>query len=469
MVDKKNNLWRLDLLEAHYLEKPVRFPRTKSLLRVKGKKQAALLPESKEAALVEIKALKSDVFAKKLHSSLSKYSRALKKTIKTALKDKKTTEDEKKFLEGLDTGKLSNIRIVKLVSTVFKLNAKKLSQNEQERPQFVPQWIVDALIDKESDINPSKFYNEMSNVQRNWYSKLMNHKDVSQIAETIESSFKIVLGPVKKEKDQKDIEDVESEESESEQADSEESDSDESDDEDVEQEVGDIDENAFAEYDQFLGDSEEEEEIDATVLDPTIDYNQVTDEEPSDEEVVEEEDNDDFFDLDTEEKKKTTKEKKSKEDKKKEKADKKKKVVLPELQAGFISASEDSDVEDDKVVQEITGAKKKNRRGQRARQKIWEQKYGRGANHVKKEKEEKQKLREQKQKEWEEREARRQAKAAEMTGANASTLGERKSKGDGIVKPLDTSARAIHPSWEAKKKQDAALKNVKFQGKKVVF
>ncbi|CCO34828.1 BUD22 family protein C4F10,06 [Rhizoctonia solani AG-1 IB] len=57
---------------------------------------------------------------------------------------------------------------------------------------------------------------------------------------------------------------------------------------------------------------------------------------------------------------------------------------LPSLAAGFIRGDSDgSDIEDADVAPE-----RKNRRGQRARKAIWEKKYGKNANHVKKAREE---------------------------------------------------------------------------------
>ncbi|KAJ7505352.1 Bud-site selection protein [Mycena galericulata] len=59
---------------------------------------------------------------------------------------------------------------------------------------------------------------------------------------------------------------------------------------------------------------------------------------------------------------------------------------LPSLAVGFVrGGSSDSELED---VDVDAGGERKNRRGQRARRAIWEKKYGRGANHKKKEAEE---------------------------------------------------------------------------------
>jgi hypothetical protein len=477
MPEKKNQLWRLDLLETHYLQKPPRYSRTRALLRVKGKSRTHLLPESEDQALREIEALKSDIFAKKLHSSLVKYQRGIKKCLKVLVK--KTKDDEKKFLESLDVELVSNVRIIKLIMTLYKLNPKK-----EEFPSFIPSWIIDVVKDKSNKMNPSNLYNSLSPSNRNIYSKLMNMKDIQSIADIIENSFMVILGAVEKEK--KDIEDVETSESSSDE-DSDDGNSSEGDNASADEKIGeDIEINGsgdeFAQFDNMVAGSDEDESD--VELDETINYNEVTDEEPSDANEVELEKNemesesgesdseseDDFFVEELMAVKKSRKKEQSDKKSDKKKTDKKKdkkKVQLPELQIGYVSGSEDE--YDDDVVKQITQPKK-NRRGQRARQKIWEAKYGRGAKHIQKEKEKVKLEREQKQREYEERVAKRAAKAA-ITGSNNVPLGEKKSgqSGQSAEMTLENKPQGLHPSWEAKKKQEEALKNVKFSGKKIVF
>lgn len=136
---------------------------------------------------------------------------------------------------------------------------------------------------------------------------------------------------------------------------------------------------------------------------------------------------------------------------------------LPELATGYFSggsdAEDDYDVDNDEVVKEVT-AQRKNRRGQRARRAIYEMKYGKNANHLKKEQENLKRKREQKQVEFEQREAKRQAKGIEKKSKFEKQTEQQKKQQEQDNKPL-------HPSWEAKKKLSATP--VKFQGKKVVF
>lgn len=61
-------------------------------------------------------------------------------------------------------------------------------------------------------------------------------------------------------------------------------------------------------------------------------------------------------------------------------------TFLPSLSVGFVRGSDDSDFSD--AEGEAADMPKKNRRGQRARRAIWEKKFGRNANHKKKEAEE---------------------------------------------------------------------------------
>ncbi|KAK6361509.1 hypothetical protein TWF730_005232 [Orbilia blumenaviensis] len=127
---------------------------------------------------------------------------------------------------------------------------------------------------------------------------------------------------------------------------------------------------------------------------------------------------------------------------------------LPTLMAGYISGS-DSDAASDTSAQNKSRKKKKgppekkarkNRMGQQARRALAEKKYGTGANHVKKAKEEKEakvKAKEERQRAWEEKQT-----------------------------------KAVHVSWELKKKQkdekDKIVKDLMAGkggavGKKIVF
>ncbi|KAJ7778332.1 Bud-site selection protein [Mycena metata] len=186
---------------------------------------------------------------------------------------------------------------------------------------------------------------------------------------------------------------------------------------------------------------------------------------------------------------------------------------LPSLAVGYIrGGSSDSDFEEDVDVD--AGGERKNRRGQRARRAIWEKKFGRGANHKKKEAEEAAKVQIAVKAKWE---ARRAAGETAPNG-NGNGAGKGRSKGRwtesaqvadggwaargggtssgqasapaqaqarptqpqgqgrgmGRGKPAAAADAGLHPSWAAKK----ALKEkmggsggaiVPSQGKKIVF
>ena len=145
-------------------------------------------------------------------------------------------------------------------------------------------------------------------------------------------------------------------------------------------------------------------------------------------------------------------------------------TILPSLSlAGYISGSDGSDIE------EIDMAPKKNRPGQRARQAIWEKKYGSKAKHLQ------QSSQKDRDRGWD-------PKRGATGGAHARD-------GRSVPRPgraghhLDSSVRSdarpskvtrtnkvkddsgpLHPSWEAAKQAKAKATGVPaFSGKKVVF
>ncbi|KAG5365333.1 Protein bud22 [Yarrowia sp. C11] len=139
------------------------------------------------------------------------------------------------------------------------------------------------------------------------------------------------------------------------------------------------------------------------------------------------------------------------------------------MATGYISGSDDEDIDNDKVVKGATKKERKNRRGQAARQRIWELKYGTQANHLKKQRQERYDKSQQLQKEWEEREAKRQERRNRMSQEEREAEDERQRRKKLGLKPEPKFHRddsgPLHPSWQAKKAQS----NVSFAGKKMVF
>ncbi|UNI22716.1 hypothetical protein JDV02_008578 [Purpureocillium takamizusanense] len=146
-------------------------------------------------------------------------------------------------------------------------------------------------------------------------------------------------------------------------------------------------------------------------------------------------------------------------------------TFLPSLMGGYISGSESaSDIEE---------AKPKKRRGQRARQAIWEQKYGSGAKHL-------QNLPKKGGRDsgWD---MKRGAVDGDDQGrktpwkkgihnplgkhagfAGAATVNRPMPKSDPKKTTRDDEG-PLHPSWAAKKKAQESQKAVAFAGQKVVF
>lgn len=139
------------------------------------------------------------------------------------------------------------------------------------------------------------------------------------------------------------------------------------------------------------------------------------------------------------------------------------KLFLPTLtMAGYVSGS-GSDLDDDDDVHNTKPAK--NRRGQRARQAIWEKKYGKRAKHV------------QEQATKQGRDAKRGAASFSKFAkdANAAPLGKQRPE-LGLIKSVERSKRSrddtgpLHPSWEAAKRaKEKKIEKIEFAGKKIVF
>ncbi|EFY89152.1 hypothetical protein J3458_000755 [Metarhizium acridum] len=137
-------------------------------------------------------------------------------------------------------------------------------------------------------------------------------------------------------------------------------------------------------------------------------------------------------------------------------------TFLPSLMGGYISGSESaSDIEE---------AKPKNRRGQRARQAIWEQKYGSGAKHL-----QKPQKKSGRDSGWD---MRRGAVDAEDQGRRTpwkkgiqNPVARNGIRGDSAPAPVakrDDEGK-LHPSWEARRKAKESQKAIAFAGSKVVF
>ncbi|KAF8002110.1 hypothetical protein HF325_003075 [Metschnikowia pulcherrima] len=471
MKEKRNELWKLDLLEAKYTQAMPRFSFTKKLINARNNSHVMKkLPSTPNEAFQQIHALKADLFRKKYHGSYKKLSRDVARAVKL----KKTTETEHvqklmldaEFLEALITAKLVKLVLLAMLTT---------KEAKQEPPAYIAEDVREYITDKSLSKNPSRFfinYCQNDKVLNNYLSKLWNLKEMKTLCQEIEWSFRKIRGNLTKAElaarasetgtNAKDV---------------------------TKDETGISVRKAkivtipkmkakarlmlrlmrrrrlikFSAYDNMVAGSDEEQDF---VADPNVDYNEITDEEMSGSGGLGESESESETGSGSESESDEIDRKSAKVPKKEVKTDKKEakkptKVALPQLATGYYSGGsddEEEDVDNDKIVKEAT-TQRKNRRGQRARQKIWEQKYGKLANHVQKENLRIASEREQKQKEFEERQRKREMKEKLAQETNTS-----KTAGS-----LSSSGMKVHPSWEAKKLAEEKLKNVKFTGKKITF
>lgn len=164
-------------------------------------------------------------------------------------------------------------------------------------------------------------------------------------------------------------------------------------------------------------------------------------------------------------------------------------TFLPSLSLGGYWSGSDSSLassDHDSSAAKIEG--RKNRMGQQARRALWEKKFGKNANHVKKQGQAQIQDRDQG---WDVRKgaqgvdergkrgrgrggfgrgvdvgrggSRGGGRFAKSTGANSDPVVARKAQ------PKPAAEGALHPSWEAARKAKEQKKAMPFQGKKVVF
>ncbi|CAH6719810.1 bud site selection protein 22 [[Candida] jaroonii] len=457
-------MWRLDLLEVKFFNTSPRFNKTKTLLNSKkNDKLLKKLPSSKEEAEKEILLLKSEAFQNKYHGSFKNLHKEVKKIIKSDIhkhsKDNKQSLVE--FLKNDDIiDDLITSKLVKIIQQIILVNADL----KKSPPLYISEDLRAILTDKSHKSHPSKFFIDHcqnNKVINSYVSSLWNQKAIKSSLAQAEWSLKLVRGVSKLEKDER-----------RKQLGKKVDDADDEDDED-----DDKDDDKDEDSEELMVYEDSDEEVETAKLDPNVNYNEITDEEPSDDESTYPEPTkqpkskskkDDFFDSDD---------------------DMESKYNLPQLTTGYYSGGSDDeefDADNDKVVKQVT-TQRKNRRGQRARQKIWEKKFGKKAKHKEKEIAAIQDDRKRRQLEFEERERKRQAKA-QPTGANNQPLGERKPPSVGTPVGSTTGSTGSttgsstvqsfapkeplgeeHPSWKAKKMAEEKLKNVKFQGKKITF
>lgn len=475
-MPKENLLFKLDGFEYqwHYLQgsqeqfQP-RFNLTQRYYNAKGRKNSKKIDKvlnslERDSLQKNLKATRVEILNRKLHNIEKHVSTYIFKTIKSFVNN-----DISKFQEVIqsiqekhgsgDTGLkefsklITKSKIIKLVVTKLQKSSHNLiNAKEEVSDKRIPKWAEDHEYvtiwkNKDHDFNPSKVWNKDVMTIKGadvMISRVMNGKKYKELIEKFEDSMDTFLNINRDKKLEKQkIQKKEKVSEEKEQSKSNESAEEGEDDEDEDDYVDsgaedyvEFDENMDEEallkqYDNMLGDSDSESE----------------------------EEDDNSPENDTEGLPKLQK---------KENKTKQERAKLPELMVGYVSGGSDDEIENDKIAKEQIEIKpvKKNRRGQRARRKIWEQKYGSKAKHVQRELEKEREKRQQRQQEYEERVAKREARAEQQKEYFEKKAEEKREK---EIKRKRVAETEDHPSWIAKKMEEEKRKKAKFAGKKVVF
>ncbi|GCE99285.1 hypothetical protein ZYGM_002224 [Zygosaccharomyces mellis] len=491
-MPKDNLIFKLDNLDYqyNYLNGTLegfhpRLNGTSKAYNAKGKKSSKriskLLDElKKEDVEKQLDDLCTDIFQKKVFHLDGKLRQFIEKQLTQYKPSKKAKNDF--------TPVIKNIRehygLEKFSGLVSKSKVIKLSLSKVHPTKELPKWFSQHEFwkihnDKNNEYNPSKIWNEVvMKIEgcNQLLSLLLNNNKCKELIAGFNSGMDVFLNINKDKKEKNKEENIPQKEKgsliaeskgdnqksldEKEEQDDDGDESDESSESQLEHdgENAELDEETLGQYDGMLAASDEEDE-EGLQLDPNVNYNEVTDEEPSDDENKDEDEN----------------EEDDEDEGAGEPETKKPKYQLPELMAGYYSGgdSSDDDLVNDRIAQEQMSNKsqRKNRRGQRARRKIWEQKFGEKANHLVKERKAFYEKKKKKQQEFEERENKRAAKAAKVSEfeRNVSQESEKEAPHKPDPKKTKDEPAMEHPSWIAKREADAKLKNAKFEGKKVVF
>lgn len=190
-------------------------------------------------------------------------------------------------------------------------------------------------------------------------------------------------------------------------------------------------------------------------------------------------------------------------------------IFLPSLtMGGYISDSDSAISDPSSLPGNATAKSRKNRRGQQERRQIWEKKFGKNANHLKRQGQQHAQNRDQG---WDARKGalkvggddrgkrgrgRGRGRVVDASTGPSTRTARARATGKGGVGPISSGANSdpvharrggnnmhgpskersqassattaaestrLHPSWEAAKRQKEARTNVAFQGKKLVF
>lgn len=486
-MPKDNLIFKLDNLEYqyHYLNGSLtdfqpRLNSTTKLYNAKGKKTSKrvtkilneiTLPEVTK----ELNELRTEIFDKKSYSLDKNLRSFLRKHITQYRPTKKNKKDFTPVIEEIKA-KYALEDFIELVSKskIIKLSCTKIVAAKRSSP---PDWFVEHEFwkihnDKTQEFNPSRIWTEVIlNIDKcdQLISTLMNSDKCKEVISSFNSGMDVFLAINREKKEKKTVKNKEAIHENGEAGTFE---HDENSEENKinkktkesktggAEDVSELDDEILEQYDGMLVGSDEDEDqndgVERFSLDPNVNYNEVTDEEPD--QLDDDDEIDDEYNQDGDD----------------EPRRKKQQTQLPELMGGYYSGGDsDSEIDssEDRVAREQISVteKKKNRRGQRARRKIWEKKFGREAKHIQREVENDLAERKKRQGEYEARVVKRSAKAADIDARRAIDREKRDSFEKSSTRPTKSEPLSEHPSWVAKRNAEAKLKNAKFQGKKVKF
>ncbi|QLL34267.1 hypothetical protein HG536_0G01260 [Torulaspora globosa] len=465
-MPKDNLLFKLDNLEYqyHYANGDLSSFRPRlggiaKLYNAKGKKSSKRVTKllsniNLEQVAQQLDALRLQIFNNKVYY--------LEKNLRSLLVKNLNQYRPKKNAKNDFTPLIAKIRdeygIEHFAELVCKSKTIKVSIAKvvPSKKVSVPNWFANHEFwkvhnDKKNAFNPSRVWNEvlMPNKFDQLVSTTMNNEKCRTLFSSFDSGMNVFLGINRQMESKKEDNSVEKDQEVVTDA------SETTDTQGENEDPGDVvelGEDLLKQYDGLLGDSDEEEDdFEAATLNPDVNYNEMTDEEPDHE--------DDDADIEAEG---------GVFDSDNESDQNRGRARLPELMAGYYSggdSDEDDDRVDDKVAREqiSTKEKRKNRRGQRARRKIWEKKYGRQAKHIQREIEKEHQERKRRLEEYEERVAKRAAKAKKLETQTAEPTHVNQTKA------IREREKTEHPSWIAKREAEQKLKNTKFQGRKITF
>ncbi|VEU24146.1 DEKNAAC105357 [Brettanomyces naardenensis] len=439
-----NVLFRLDLLQCKFQNlNPPRFNKTLEICQSK-RNNFKLLSVSEEEAGKLIVQYEREEFDRKYNEFMEKLEKVIRKLLKNEIK---TSDKFKKVASEVDKDEKllkDNIRS-KVVKTVSKIYKRKI----REKSESIPGSFYEIMEDLR-DHNP---HDSNSKEVESLFSKLYGKAVARDCIDKMRIQFRLILGPVR-ESGKKEGKDVS-----------------EGGRDDVVEEIkgvandvvddGSVADDAGSDVDKA---DDSAEDATGSVEDSTDSADDATDSaddatDSADDVSISADDADDVSDNSTDAHSPANS---SPPD---DFFTEPKKIILPALASGYYSG-EESEEELEKADRDIgvksTTTQRKNRRGQRARRKIWEKKYGKGAKHLVKEREDwhakQQDLkleyearivkRAEKQKIWEEREKEKEEKKRERE---------------------EKRHEPVHPSWAAKRKLEDSLAHAKFQGKKMRF